>query len=709
MIQKVKPAIVLLMHFLFLQTASGQQPLPADYLTQRFQNYCKATPREEIYIHTDRHEYISGEDMWFNIYLIDRQSFKPSAISRIVYFEVLNNENRPVVQKRILTDKGFGPGQVILPDTLSTGTYIIRAYTNWMKNFLPENCFTCEINVYNALKSTSFKGLKKDLSVKGKSLKSDSGVSLKVDNSDSQALKIEVTSTDKFRSDNNNVFYIFIQTHGNLNHISSEKLTGSTTLLYIPRTKLSPGINQITIFNSKAEPVSEKYVYTAGKILNPLVVDVTDSCGLRDKLSLEILATAMNTMSVSVAPARVSPDEVDIDDYLIFGSEFGVNPQHFLKGKKVSGLNGEIDSLLQHVSSNWIDWSLILSDSPPKFRYKPEKEDHFLFGKLLTSASQPAASGNYILMMTPGKKACFQYAKTDSDGNFSFSLHIDEEQKDLIIMPDDISNNHKIIIESSFFDKYLNTTAGTDTGEIFSKDVSRLSVNHQVQKIYGVSAPGTPPNSRFKPDIPVRFYGKPDIELILTDYIKLPVMSEVFFELLPGVSLKKKKSSAEISITYRIQDDQYTIIPALMIDGVIIKDPMLIANLDPELVEKIDVIREKYQVGKYYFPGLINVITKAADFSSVPLPDYMIRLPYKVIDPVLSFVSPDYSNDSLKQSRIPDYRNTLYWNPSVTPDNDGKVKVEFWSSDNKADYLLDIQGIKDDGKVFSFRKIVRVK
>ena len=35
-----------------------------------------------------------------------------------------------------------------------------------------------------------------------------------------------------------------------------------------------------------------------------------------------------------------------------------------------------------------------------------------------------------------------------------------------------------------------------------------------------------------------RFYGKPDIELVLEDYIKLPVMHEVFFELMPGVFMK---------------------------------------------------------------------------------------------------------------------------------------------------------------------------
>jgi hypothetical protein len=146
-----------------------------------------------------------------------------------------------------------------------------------------------------------------------------------------------------------------------------------------------------------------------------------------------------------------------------------------------------------------------------------------------------------------------------------------------------------------------------------------------------------------------------------------------------------------------------------MIDGIIIKDAGLIANLDPEIVEKIDVIREKYLVGKYFFPGIINVITKAGDFSSVSLPDYMIRMPYRVVEPVKSFVSPDYSSEEVRDNRIPDYRNTLYWNPCVKPDKDGKARVEFWSSDNKADYIINIQGITTEGKTFSFQKILKVK
>ena len=91
------------------------------------------------------------------------------------------------------------------------------------------------------------------------------------------------------------------------------------------------------------------------------------------------------------------------------------------------------------------------------------------------------------------------------------------------------------------------------------------------------------------------------------------------------------------------------------------------------------------------------------------MPDYAVRLQFRVIDPVNSFISPDYLLAAMKKSRIPDFRNTLYWNPSIKPDHDGKASVEFWSSDKKADYLINIQGITQDGRLFSFHKIIKVK
>jgi hypothetical protein len=79
MIKRKILVVIIMLNLFFLQNVAGQVQINIpNYIRQRFQNYCKSVPREEIFVHTDREEYISGEDLWFNIYLIDRRSFKPS-------------------------------------------------------------------------------------------------------------------------------------------------------------------------------------------------------------------------------------------------------------------------------------------------------------------------------------------------------------------------------------------------------------------------------------------------------------------------------------------------------------------------------------------------------------------------------------------------------------------------------------------------------
>lgn len=726
MINKFKPAFLFLTLLLFLQRISGQTSLNmADYLSQRFLKYCETVPREEIYIHNDRDTYISGEDLWFNIYLIDRQTLKPSSGSRIVYLEILNTENRPVIQKRILIDKGFGPGQIALPDTLSSGTYTIRAYTSWMKNFLPYNCFSKEIAIYNPLTNKAFKRrlnhenfIKSDDTNNTYHYNSSSGITLEVNNSRPDSLEVFVKADNKFRLANNNICYIFVQSHGNINLVAPEKINDEITRIIISKSLLNVGINQITFFDSKGIPVAGRLIYTPVSKTNLLTLHSDDKFDLRNKITLELETEKellsekhLSNLSISVSPQSVDLNTNDIDDYLVFGTEFGLPVQNLLKGRKISDLRPEIvDSILLNARSNWLDWAAILTTDPPRFRYQMEKEENFLPGKLMRDNKDSIHRDELLLMCTPGKEAEFQYAKTDAQGNFTFGIHIDDMLKDLIIMPDDINENQTIILESPFSDQYLKPAVSVDSSsKQLPPEISKLSVNHQVQKIYGNASIGTQIDPAFQPLKPVRFYGQPDIELVLADYINLPVMNEIFFELLPGVSMKKKKSTFEISITYHAGDDLVVTSPCLMIDGVIIKDASLIANLDPETVYKIDVIKEKYLVGKYLFPGIVNVITRAGDFSCVSIPGYMIRQPYRVTEPVRSFVSPDYSSAEMKESHIPDYRNTLYWNPAVKPDADGRARVEFWSSDNKSNYVINIQGVTQEGKIFSLRKIIKVK
>ena len=47
---------------------------------------------------------------------------------------------------------------------------------------------------------------------------------------------------------------------------------------------------------------------------------------------------------------------------------------------------------------------------------------------------------------------------------------------------------------------------------------------------------------------------------------------------------------------------------------------------------------------------------------------------------------------------VPDYRTTLYWNPTVKLDDTGQATIEFYTSDAPADYDISIEGVTQTGE-----------
>jgi len=714
----VNPGLIFSMFFLLLFPVSGQSQTGfTDVLSKKLAEYVRLFPREEIYIHTDRQEYIAGEDIWFKIYAFDRQILKPLTGNGIVYFEILNPENRPVVQKRIGIYDGVGPGQVSLPDTISSGIYMIRAYTNWMKNFMPDNCFSKNILVFNPLKNRSFKDKRAKVGTPAGNVTvlQQPGLALNVRREGNRKAIIEINSSPEYRSAKGTAHYLSVQTRGSMNFASPVGITGDITNVEIPGNLITPGINQITLFNISGRPVYEKYIYTPFDKAGMEVIS-EESYNLRDKVAASFKAesgsseigTDLNA-SVSVVPAG-SESFPDIADYLVFGSEFGALPGELFHSDLDEIGRDTLDNILRGLKSNWIDWEAILSGKSPSVTYKKETEDHFLYGRLLNKTTQKPDSGHYVFLSIPGKNAYFQYALTDKKGEFSFSLPLDENLRDLIIQPEDPERNNNLEIENSFSLRYpFLSGKGDSSGMIVSEELSRLGVNYQVMKIYTSEDLKATTSQVALASGRKRFYGKPDIELVMDDYIKLPVMQEVFFELMPGISLKKRKSDYEITILDPVENKFFDKPPMLFADGVIINDPAIIANIDPELVEKVDAIKARYFVGDYMFYGLVNVITRSGDFSHFTLPDYAVRIRYRAIEETKSFSSPDYGSAEKTQSRLPDFRNTIYWNPELKFNRQGSCSVEFFTSDIKSDYKIVIQGVSKQGDLFSAEKIIRVK
>ena len=127
--------------FVLISMAALGQDTFLNTLTANLTQYEAKELKEKIYLQTDKSFYITGEICWFKSYVVDASLHKPFSLSRVAYVELINRDSKPVLQGKISLQKGTGSGSFFIPLYLPSGSYKIRAYTNWMKNFGPDYFF----------------------------------------------------------------------------------------------------------------------------------------------------------------------------------------------------------------------------------------------------------------------------------------------------------------------------------------------------------------------------------------------------------------------------------------------------------------------------------------------------------------------------------------------------------------------------------------
>ena len=121
---------------------------------------------------------------------------------------------------------------------------------------------------------------------------------------------------------------------------------------------------------------------------------------------------------------------------------------------------------------------------------------------------------------------------------------------------------------------------------------------------------------------------------------------------------------------------------------------------------------EEYEKGEVSVKqaGIISITTKKGkelDDATRTLPardvEFVSPLGYQT---PAEFYAPAYATEKARRSMVPDYRTTLYWNPTVKLDDTGQATVEFYTSDAPADYDITIEGITQTGKIVRTVKII---
>ena len=111
----------------------------------------------------------------------------------------------------------------------------------------------------------------------------------------------------------------------------------------------------------------------------------------------------------------------------------------------------------------------------------------------------------------------------------------------------------------------------------------------------------------------------------------------------------------------------------------------------------VEIVNAPYIRGNVTFGGIISLISSNNDLGYIDLPSSGLLVDYQMLDPWLA----DGINSGLADSRLPDVRNTLYWNPGMDLQSELMQTVSFYASDLMGEYEVLIRGIDSKGKYFS--------
>jgi hypothetical protein len=742
-----------------------------------FNLYRQSALQEKIFVHTDKSVYLPGEILWFKIYCVDGNDNKPLNLSKVVYVDVLDNNQNAVVQAKVAMKNGVGDGSLYIPVTISNGNYKFRAYTSWMKNFSPDFYFEKIITLINPLKSPEalsrqsssaydvqffpeggnlVAGLKSKVAFKAvgqngkgvnvwgvvtnqhndtvarfKALKFGMGsfsftpaagdtykASIKADDNAattkdlpaavSQGYVMAVTDDGAGQLDVNvksngnegaNI-YLFVHTRQTVKAAESMTMNNGTGHFKISKSALGDGISHFTIFNNAKQPVCERlYFKRPQQQLVLAAVADQSQYGLRKKVNVAVSAkgpsgNAVNA-SLSMAVYRIDSlqaiDHNDIFSYLWLGSDLkgAVESADYYFKNAGAETDEAMDNLMLTQGWRKFDWNRVLDNRAAEFSFLPEYSGHMINAKIVNAATGAPAKSIITYLGIPGKRVQLYTSQSDSSGHLQYNTKDFFGPNEIVDQTNVLLDSiYRIDVVSPFSEQYSKTvlpkfefnngTANALQAHSLGIQVLNIYSGSMIKRFYDPQADSS------------AFYGKPFATYKLDDYTRFTTMEEDLREYVKEDNIIKSKGKFHIKVLNDrgfLDDD-----PLVLLDGIPVFDIDKVFTIDPLKIRKLEVVPFRYYYGPAEEEGVFSFTTYKGDLGGVELDPHAIVIDYEGLQLRREFYSPVYDTEAQAASRVPDFRNLLYWSPSVNG------SASFYTSDQAGKYVGVVQGITPNGE-----------
>ena len=183
----------------------------------------------------------------------------------------------------------------------------------------------------------------------------------------------------------------------------------------------------------------------------------------------------------------------------------------------------------------------------------------------------------------------------------------------------------------------------------------------------------------------------------LDEYTRFETISETILEFVTRLRVSKLRDHRVIG-AYLEESKQFSLRTLVLLDGIPIYNHDDILQYNPMYIRMLDIYDGRFMFGNENYEGIISFVTREGDLPFFTLSEGSQLLSYECPQLYTPLEIPDYSSNEIMNSRKPDFRHTLYWNPFVEITKGQPINLSFYTSDLSGEFKVTVEGVTTDGK-----------
>jgi hypothetical protein len=556
------------------------------------------------------------------------------------------------------------------------------------------------------------------------------GVVIDVDNANVLKTFVHVqrgeTNPDKY-----NTLLVVAQLNYQVVYMGKLNLDELQDAVAINKKTLPSGIMQITVLNDKGQPLAERLAFIANydtqqQLLQPVIINATK----RKLNSIEVDATSFSGLTASASiinnDATAPPHGNNILSQFLLASDikgYVHNPGYYFSSKE-AGVLKNLDYIM--LTNGWrrYNWADIAQYKYSPLSY-PFEQSMSIAGKVKGVTGSGVLKDGKVNLYVKGEDSTsiMAEAKLNAQSNFVVD-NLNFKGEATVYYQGTNVKNAGAITEAAIYPSYFDTlkksdvvlqlSTTTSSNSIYKKEIDEKAkldaqkgkvLEEVIVKAKRLSETDSL-NNLYASDI----FLTSDQTIAVNTNIPFYSMWQLLQRSIPGININETDTGVQVNFGRYEGLDFFSSNTSgssvLFFLNEIAVDANIINTINPADVALIKVFKGATAIGLGADRGAIGVYTikgkSGRDWRDKGF-DFVKRKGYTA---TREFYHMDYSKLN-PESYFTDERTTLYWNPLLPVNKNGKIVIQFYNDDKCTQFNVIISGIDANGKLLHIEKVIQ--